>query len=232
MRASVLFVLLLAAAPATAQTSDRTYVGASILREFARYGGVDVEDDETPVAPELELSRDGDATGFAVTAGRALGDRWGVELEVARGGSIENGLRQRVGPRLVDVPVLLPPGIPFPEFEFELHIEQRHTTIVAAAWVRQDIGRRVGLALLGGVSFIRVETEQEIRNVDPRLALFAPYPREIETVEHGTGPVIGADVIVGLATRLAVTAGVRLHGVDAGGSGWLVRPAAGLRWSF
>jgi hypothetical protein len=237
MRVLVLFGCLLAAAPAAAQTTGDTYVGAAFLQEFARFGGVDVDDDDLRIASLVDISRDGDAPGFSLTLGRAFGERWGIELEFARGGGIEQERIERTFPVFTPdsllPPGLLPPGLPPPGFAFELHTEQQHTTIAAAAWIRQELGARVDLAVLGGVSFSRVEVEQEIRNIDPRLAIFLPYPREIESVQHGAGAVVGAEAIIEIATHVAATAGVRLHGIDAGGlGGWLVRPSAGLRWRF
>ena len=225
------FVWVAVATPAAAQS---TYVGASLIGEFARFGHVDVDgDDLGRILPNLDASRNGETLGFDLRLGRGLGERWGVELAFARGGTIEQRRTQRVALRLIDVPVGILPIVPVPNFEFELRTEQQYTTVDALAWVRQDLGTRVGLALLGGVSFTRVESEQELRFSEIRVAALLPYPPDIETVQHGVGPVVGAEAVIGIAEHTAVTAGLRLHGVSVGGlGGWLVRPAAGLRWTF
>ena len=220
-------------AVATPGAAQSTYVGASLVGEFARFGDVNVNDDDLRIASELGPWQNGETIGFDVRVGRALGERWGVELEFARGGTIEQRRTVGLSRSLGDLPVIVPPGIPIPSFEFDLRSEQQHTTIGAVAWVRQDLGDRIDLAFLGGVSFSRVEAEQEIRFADSRLAVFLPYPREIETVQHGVGPVVGTEAVITLGEQAALTTGVRIHGVGSGGlEGWLVRPSVGLRWSF
>ena len=229
--------VLSAAAPAAAQS---TYVAASLLGEFSRFGGLDIDDGDVRIASGA-VSRDGETIGFDVRIGRALGEHWGVELEVARGGVNEVRRTERFStasgqptvtiPGLPELTRLLPinPILPIPEFGFDLEIEQQHTTFAPTAWVRQEIGDRVALAFSGGVSFNRVETEQTVRINDNRLAMFAPFPSEIESVEYGIGAVVGAEALFNVGDHAAVTGGLRLHSVSGG---WLIRPAVGLRWSF
>ena len=224
---------VLFAAPAFAQS---TYIGASFLGEFARFGGVDADDDAFNVITSVEpLSPNGESLGFDLRLGRAIGERWGVEFGFARGGSIEQEATSRALPttftRLPAIPGLpsVTPVLPIPIIDFGLNVEQQYTTFDAMAWVRQDLGDRVHLSVLGGVSFARVEAEHSFR-VDPRLlAIVFPYPSEFEITRYDTGPVVGAETIIDFGDHAALTAGARLHGV---GGGWLIRPSVGLRWSF
>jgi hypothetical protein len=225
--------LLWFAAPAAAQ---KTYVGGSFLGEFARFGGVDIDDDDNSRRSTLidDLSRNDESVGFDVRLGRGLGERWGIELAFARGGSAEQVQSQRLlgsggsgGITLPGLPVL--PILPIPEIEIERRLSQQHTTIDTVAWFQQNLSDRVGLTFLGGVSFNRTSTEQSFRLTDDRLTIDVTYPAAIETVQYGVGPVAGAETSIAFGAHAAITAGVRLHGVS---SGWLIRPAAGIRWTF
>ena len=108
---------------------------------------------------------------------------------------------------------------------------QQRMTIGTAAWVRQDLGTRISLSFLGGISFSRVRTESHLRVTDRRLAIWAPFIQQYTTIDHHVGPVAGAEAHIRVADHAALTAGVRLHG--AGGSGgWMIRPGVGIRWLF
>ena len=225
---------LLFASPAAAQT---TYVAGSFLGELSRFGGVDVDDDNavsSVVSSTVDnLSRDGESVGFDLRVGRGLGEHWGIELAYARGGSVEHVQTNQLFGRN-DLPGLIPglpslPILPLPEVEIERRFAEQHTTIDTVAWFRQDLGERVALAFLGGASFHRHSTEQSFRVTDPRLAIYATFPAAIEAVDYGVGPVVGAETLIKFGAHAAITGGVRLNAV---GGGWLIRPSAGLRWTF
>ena len=125
------------------------------------------------------------------------------------------------------------PPFPFPDIEFELASEQQHTTLDTVAWLRQELGDRVDLVFLGGVSFNRTEVEQSIGISDNRFAMFLPGPSSIESDRYGVGPVVGVEAVIDLSDHAAMTGGVRLHGMNGDGlGGWLIRPSVGLRWTF
>jgi hypothetical protein len=219
----------------TTASAQSTYVSASLLGELARYGGVDVDEDDDSLASVIavnDLSRSGETIGFDLRIGRAITERWGVEFAFAHGGTIEKERTNQINSRLINLPVTFPPTIGFPDIEFEQHVELQHTTFDAVAFVRQELGSQIDLAVLGGASFNRVEMEQSVRITDQRLAQFAPllpFPPSAEVVSYGVGAVVGAEVIIDVGEHAAVTGGARLHGVPGG---WLIRPAVGLRWSF
>lgn len=223
-----LALILLLAAPAAAQSERDTYVGGSLLGEFGRFGGVDIDDDIIGIPTAFPSSANTTTIGFSINAGRAISDRWGVEFAFARGGTSEKELRQRAIPTLIDV---LPGLLPIPEFEIET--AQQHTTFDATVWLRNELSERIDLLFLGGASFNRVEREQAISVGDPVFRALLPIPRESETVSYGVGPVVGAEAVIDIADHVAMTGGVRIHGINVGGlGGWLIRPAVGLRWSF
>jgi hypothetical protein len=228
------FVLFIATIPAAGQTSPSTYIGVSLIGEFAHFGGVDVDDADLRAATGLGRSMNGKTLGVGVVLGRALGERWGVEFEFVRGGTIKERHSQVIGLGVPGVATGVGPtvGIP-PNFEFAFESEQRHTTFGAIAWARQELGARVDLSFLGGVSFNRVEAEQEITAAVSGSAMAIAFPRESNTVRYGVGPVVGVEAAIDIAEHVALTGGVRVRGLNVTGlSGWLVQPAAGLRWVF
>ena len=232
----VVLVLLAMVSPAAAQS---TYVGGSLIGEFARYGGADIDDAARLSTVVEPLSRSWETIGFDLRVGRALGEHWGVEFSFARGGSHEQRRNQRLLPFLTSSPAFDPttfirtlptlPTFPITDFEFELRSQQQHTTFDTTLWLRQELGDRVDLVFLGGASFNRVEREQNISIADDRLAIILPAPSEIETDTYGVGAVVGTEAVIDLTDHAAVTTGVRLHGVSGG---WLIRPSIGLRWAF
>lgn len=236
MRWFVMMVCVLAAAPAAAQS---TYVGASVTGDIVRFGKVETEGAISRALAVVDVSRDGEAIGFGVTAGRALGERWGVELEFARSGEIENEFSRSLAasPTLPIIPgLILPtpfPPLPGPDIQIETETELRLTTLSALLWARQELGERVELAFLGGVSFIHSDLESRLNITGRGLALIAPFPLETTSTEFHTGPAAGVDAIIKFGDRTAVVAGVRLIGLPGESlGGWLIRPSAGVRWRF
>lgn len=221
------FVSLAAlAAPAAAQNH---YVGASLAGDIARFTRTSslqeilVVDDESP---------DGEALGLGLSGGTTLGERWGIDLEFVWPARIEHTIRRRF-PVTLPAPIPLPGPIPIPipSLDFEIAASQRHTTLTASVWVRQEVSDRLALAYLAGVTFSRMEFEQSL-NFGILQSLPVPMPR-IDVVEHGVGPAIGVEGRVKLGDHVAIVPSMRLHAVKlAGDSGWLMRPAIGARWLF
>jgi hypothetical protein len=215
------FALLAAATPAAAQS---TYVGASLVWDIARFSGVDYDDESLARLIGGETAGDGEALGFNLKLGRELGERWGVELEFARTGEFEH----RAGfvlPAALERLELRAPSIPF-----DYETERQHTMIGVLAFAKQELGDRVELSFLGGVSFNRVETEQEFTG--PQILIYPPITiPDYETVDYGVGPEVGVEAAVKVGAA-AITGGVRLQTAGAARSGWLVRPNVGMRWSF
>ena len=231
MRCCVAVLALVSmAAPAAAQS---TYVGASLVADIARLSKVDYDDDFARFAGLPSL--DGEALGLSVRVGRGLGERWGVELEFARSGEIENRHR----PFAIPVPAIPIPEVaailpPFPNFNFEIETQQRHQSLSALLWVRQELGDRVELAYLGGVAFGRAEFEQDFGATNRDSVLFTPFVApEYTTIEHYVAPAIGLEADIKFGDRAALTTGVRVQGASVSGrNGWLIRPNVGVRWRF
>ncbi len=232
MRSLVLVVCLLMTAASTAAAQD-TYVGAALVGDIARFSRVELES-VSPLVQAAGVSADGEALGFHVTIGRALGDRWGVEVEYARSGEINDVRSHRISPlELTRTPGLtIPIPFPIPEFELSFESEQQHTTYMAAMWVRQSVGDRVDLQYVGGVAFNRSELERETRFGDTLLRIISPFATSTTAIEYSAGPLVGMDASVGLGEHAALVTGLRVHTVTASARGWLIRPRVGLRWTF
>ena len=216
-----LFVLLALAAPASAQS---TYVGASLVGNIVRFSGIDYDDD---LAPFLRAGGADDeaALGFNVTVGREIARRVGVEFEFAHSSAFD-GRTTSVLPALL--PELL--DLQVPVF-FEARYERRHTSLSALLFARQDLGERIDLTYLGGVAFSRVTSTHEYDG--PRILIFPPRMLpSFETTSYGAEPQVGIEAALKFGAA-AVTGGVRLQTVSGfDGSGWLIRPNVGMRWTF
>ncbi len=217
-------LLLLSVLSPAAVMAQPVYVGASLLADISRFTTIEVD----PSTFSNELTGGGETIGFSLVVGTALGDRWGVELEFVRPGVLEHSVERQIE--------LVPPGIPvpprpIPPFEFEIRSSERHTTVTPAVWFRQPIGDRADLCYLGGVTFVRTAREQEVV-FDPRLPVLS-IPVTQEIVEHTVGPMVGLEGRIRMTSHLALTPGIRLLAVTAGGrNGWLIRPGVGVHWRF
>ena len=220
--------MLAVATPAAAQS---TYVGGSVVFDIARFDKIEFDDEDLPrVTPARSV--DGEATGFNLRIGRALGERWGVEFEFARSGEIENSESYGV-PFLTE---FLPPGLsilPIADFQYQIETEQRYTNYGALAWIRQDLSDRVDLTYLGGVAFNRNDVDQDVRITDTRLAQWMTVIPDMSVTEYSIAPVVGIDAGFKLGEAAAITAGLRAQGATGGGrTGLLLRPNVGVRWTF
>lgn len=222
-----ILALLAVATPAAAQS---TYIGGSAVFDIARFDKVEFDDDLRRFAGTA-TSADGEAVGFNVRIGRALGERWGLEFELARSGSIENRASFGV-PFLTDF-ALLPPEIAIlPVPDYELETKQRYMGYGTWAWLRQDVGDRIDLTFLGGLMFNRAQVEQDVRVNDPRFAQWISIVPNMTVTEYSISPAAGIEAGFEVSDAAAITAGFRLHGVTAGRTGLLLRPSVGVRWSF
>jgi hypothetical protein len=228
--ASALALLIIAglAKPASAQG----YVGASVLGDIARFNEYDS-------GGGREASGSGEAVGFALRLGSAIGSRWGVELEFARPSVIEEEFSPpylltttvTTGsvPPSVGLPVL--PDVIFP-YSIRTEARQRNTTLSTSVWIGQPVTKRFGLKYLAGIAFGR--TSQDIDIVYepiPRLApvITVPARASSSATTYDVGPFVGVEGEIGLTEHVQLVPGFRLHGVEGG---WLLRPSVGLGWNF
>ena len=218
--------LLGLAGPARAQNA---YVGASLMGEIVR-----TSHSESGVFDSATGS--GEAVGFALRVGTALGSNWGVELEYARPSVIKNR-RDSVYPLSAlpltaeqqaalfapvgGSPTIYPPIYPIP---LELETRDRHSTVSALVWANQNISDRASLVYLGGVAFNRFDREYGYGFDVPVILLGTS-----RTIRYSAHPIVGFESWIGLTDQVTLMPGVRLLGVDGG---WSIRPAIGIGWSF
>ena len=220
----VVFVLL--AAVATPAAAQSTYVGASLVGDIGRFNRIEFDDDAFARLVGPAGSEDGEALGFNLKIGREIRRGWGVEFEFARTGEFETTTPFAVPafrPERLDLTV--------PPTPLDFESERRHTTFAALAWIRQELGRRVDISYLAGVAFSRVEAEFDYDG--PRILIYPPITiPSYETIFYDVGPSVGAEAAFKFGAA-AVTGGIRLQTTNSGtGSGWLVRPNVGMRWTF
>jgi hypothetical protein len=231
MRRSCLVIMALLALvpPAAAQS---TYVGASLVGDVARFSGIDYDDDD--IARIFgNPSENGEALGFNIKIGRAITNRWGLEFEYARSGEFDASVFSVLPAGIRWTSGSVPIETIIPGLDFEVESERHHMNFSALAFVRQDVGERLELSFLGGVAFNRVETEYDYDIDMRRLAIYPPFINDGESVEYSVGPAVGAEAAFKFGDSVAITGGVRLHGVTVtGSSGWMIRPNVGMRWSF
>jgi hypothetical protein len=110
--------------------------------------------------------------------------------------------------------------------------EMRAVTTSALVFGAQKVSSRVDLVYLGGIGFSRVSRHYSYDS-SPVLASLLPTRFDIDSAQYGVGPVVGVEARMAFSAHARLVAGVRLH---APGSvaldGWLIRPGAGVSWSF
>jgi hypothetical protein len=229
----VLAFLCIAIGPASAQS---IYVAGAVGADITFVSGQESAGFSVPTG--------GEAMSGAARLGVALTDRFGVELEVSRAGEIRNTSQP-------GFPVPLAGLAPF--ILSEIEFRSQLTTISTSASIQQQLSDSVALALLGGVVFHRTDSEMIFRrfasggifsippiplptgvNVVTSTVLTSASssilaPSAVESVQYGTGPLVGVEVKIGVGDHLDVIPGVRMHGLPAS---WLVRPAVAVGWTF
>jgi hypothetical protein len=184
----IAFALLLSvtAAPALAQSA---YTSASLIGDVVRNSHTVI------VGLDEGVAGDGEALGFALRIGAALGDRWGVELEFARPSEIENQTRRQIGPvPLLPVPFPVTGGL-IPTIDFGIRVRQRISSLGTLAWVRHTVANRTDLVYLAGAGFHHVVQETDVE-LTLRLIVGLSLP-SMKTVTYRVGPVVGFEARIG-----------------------------------
>jgi hypothetical protein len=213
------------AGPSWGQTA---YVGASVTGDVVRTTHTDSGFGNGGAAG-------GEAVGFALRVGTALGPNWGVELEYARPSVIKNRDELVYPLPLISVteaglsaipdvvPGIFPPVYPIP---LATETRDRHSAVSAVLWANQSVSDRVALVYLGGVAFTRSDREYAYASDVPIILVPVSVSR---TIRYSANPVVGFESWIGLTDHVTLTPGIRLRTVH---DGWSIRPAVGIAWSF
>ncbi len=120
------------------------------------------------------------------------------------------------------------PNIPTP-VRFESDTRTWHTDFDGAAWARQAVSGSVDLVYLGGVAFSRQRIE--MTQTFTVFRVFAPGGGSFTTtaISYSTHPLVGVEARIRMTSHMRLLPGIRVQGVEGG---WLMRPYAGLGWSF
>jgi hypothetical protein len=215
-------VFSLVAVSAHAQSA---YVAGTIGADVSRLGRT-----ESNISPGF--SSDSEVVSWSLRLGTAVGQNWGVEMEFVR--SAKSKSEFPVGGTVVFPVVPLPPTAALPNIptrvRFESDTRTWHTDFDGAAWARQAVSGSVDLVYLGGVVFSRqrIEMTQTFPTV---LQVFAPGGGSFTTtaISYSTHPLVGVEARIRMTSHMRLLPGIRVQGVEGG---WLMRPYAGLGWSF
>lgn len=227
MRAVCGLTLLLVAMGAPAWAQSGTGVSVSLVGDIIRTDGTNIE-------PLIARSpeRDGEALGFSLRVDRALGSRWGVELEYVRGGELESS-----GTTLVPEITFLTVGglnlpsqltLPYVPREIRSSYKSRLSTVSTLGWFRQSIGERTALIYSAGIAFGVSETEYTTNYIGlPNQNTLPAYTQDYTS--YSVNPIVGLDARVKMTEHASLVPGIRVVGAQGG---IIVRPSVGLRWEF
>lgn len=227
MRAAcgLLLVSVMMVAPAWAQSE--TGVSAALVGDIIRHSGSgDVFGSG---------SRDGEELGFSLRLDRALGTRWGVELEYVRGGEIES--ESNLFPAL---PTELLTSLTSASFSFSSSsslifprqsrttVRDRLSTVSSLAWYRQAVGGRTSLVYSAGIAFGIAESEATFTFIGLPNQNTIP-PTTSKYTSYSVNPIVGVDARISMTEHAALVPGLRVVG---GNGAIIIRPSVGLRWQF
>ncbi len=218
----VAVALVLASGAAHAQSP---YVAGTIGADISRFG-------HTDSTFSTSATNDSEEISGSVRVGTSLGQNWGVELEYVRSGSSHAQVPPPVPLPFAGVLSNIVPGaFPGSIVAFQADVRQSHYDFDTVAWVRQAAGSKVDLVYLAGVAFShqRIEVSQTFPTVVRQLLPVPAGSFRTTIVDYSTRPLVGAEARIGLTSHVRLIPGLRLQGLT---DGWLLRPYAGLGWSF
>ena len=160
---------------------------------------------------------DGDAGTLTAAAGAFLTSRFSasLELDLGRSSSTDDVVSIAVAGRPTTVTTTF---------------VSRQRSAAALAGLHSSGGRRARIGVYAGLTFISFR--REVSSDAPPIVLSVPPPAAV-FVDRTVSPVVGADVEVRLAPRLALVASMRAHGIALTDvDGFRIRPAALLRLTF
>jgi hypothetical protein len=236
-------VLLLTVIAADASAQSRFYVGGTAIADIRRFDSIEL--DPRILANFLDISsRDGIAAGGGIRVGTFLHPRWSLELAVDAGSKSTSSLLN---------PVELLPSRSSTLRLPELETSTSFLTVSTVVGFHPEKLGRVRLGYLGGMALVRGTHESTFPDFSyipidlsfmrslSSIPGLSSLTRSIPNITGGTlrrtdnsvGGVFGLEAAIDLSDHFAVVPGVRaVVFSDGGQSVFLIRPEAGVRWSF
>jgi hypothetical protein len=165
-----------------------------------------------------EAVLDGQAATLSLGIAGFVSPRWTAGIDLDLGADASES-------RSVTVPL---PGRP-PTVTTTYTLRRRSVAALAGFHTAPD--RRVRLGCYAGLSFSALR--RTVSSDAPPIVLAEP-PGPSVFLDRTASPIVGIDVAVSVAPRLALVAAVRAQALAASGdlTGFAVRPAAGMRLAF
>ncbi len=166
---------------------------------------------------------DGEALGGAAAVGTRLADRWLIQLEV-EAASFSTHLQPH--------DVRLGTGKNATTITVQRRTLNRPFLVSALAGYRSAPHGRLRFQYLAGLTFLHLDRQTDtVAPAGTPAALIAPSS-EVRT--NGPAATVGVDAELTLTAHLSLVPAVRATAFNASDapSGFLIRPAVGLRWTF
>ena len=235
-----MFLILAAANAGSAQS--RVYVGGTAIADIRRFDSIQY-DPRVLASFFSGMSLDGTTAGGGARVGTFLHPLWSLELAVDAGSMSTN-----VFPNPVQ-------SLPTRSSTLRLPQISNGTSFLTVSTVlgfHPGKMGRVRLGYLGGLTLVRGTYESTIpefgiptdvsglaTNFGASFTVFPPLPspliesRSLRRINNSVGGILGLEAAVDLSQHLAVVPGIRaIVFANSGRSVFLIRPEAGVRWSF
>jgi hypothetical protein len=212
---------------ATVASAQSPYVAVTVGSDVSRF-------DSSTFTDTLRV--DGEARSFAARAGTPLGESWGIEVEVVYP---TRNSRERVQ----DSPIVINPTLRQPQVttslsmgpsgttpRYHVGVKRHNPTADVSAWLAHHLRDGVQLRYLAGIAMHRFAQVTSVSVLPiPGVRVSSSQLGERREIGYGVGPMAGIEARFIPTGRLFAAAGLRLHGFSAG---WILRPSAGLGWTF
>ena len=224
----------------TASAQSRLYVGGTAIADIRRFDSIEY-DPRVLASVFSGMSLDGTTAGGGVRVGTFLHPFWSLELAIDAGGKTTNEF---------------PNPIALPARSSTLRVPELSngtsflTVSTVAAFHPGKIGR-VRMGYLGGLTLVRGTYESTIPefgmptdftlmpDLDASVQTFPSFPmpvvdsRTLRRIDNAVGGIIGLEAAVDVTERMSFVPGIRTIVFSTDGrSVFLIRPEAGVRWSF
>ncbi len=235
-----ILILTLMASTASAQS---LYIGGTAIADIRRFDSVELDPRALSILGDIS-SRDGIAAGGGLRVGTFLHPLWSLELAVDAGDRITSAFLNPIERLPTRSSTLRLP---------EISTSTSFVTVSTVVGFHPEKAGRVRLGYFGGLALVRgkyettfpdfsyfpidVEFFAELGSIPGLSSVQLPAPTVAsQTLRHSdnsAGAVLGFEAAVDVTRRFAVVPGIRTIVFSNGGQTvFLIRPEAGVRWSF